>query len=86
MGQNGGKRPGAGRKSKAEEFALAEKLKVFDEMAFKALEAGIKKKDFVYIKLFMEYRYGKPTETIKMDATVEQTVLKIGYGDKDAED
>lgn len=86
MAQNGGARPGAGRKSKAEELALAERLGPMDDIALKAIQKGIENDDFSFVKLFMEYRYGRPTETIKMDANVQQTILKVGYGNKDAED
>ena len=64
---NGGKRPGAGRKSKAEEIALIEKLSPYDDIAIEALIQGVEKKEFPFIKLFLEYRYGKAKETVDLN-------------------
>lgn len=63
-GQNGGARPGAGRKPKADEIALIERLSPMDEIALKALKIGVSSGDFNFIKLFMEYRFGKPKQDI----------------------
>lgn len=46
--------------------ALIERLTPFEGIALKALEKGIKKGDFAFIKLFMEYRFGKPKEKIDL--------------------
>ena len=40
MGSYGGKRQGAGRKSKSEEIELIEKLTPLEPLAFAALEQG----------------------------------------------
>ena len=64
---NGGARPGAGRKSKAEEIKLIEQLTPLAEDALKALKSGIKAGEFPFIKLFYEYYAGKPTD--KVDVT-----------------
>lgn len=63
----GGKREGAGRKSKADEIALVERLTPMDDIAFSALEAGLNTGEFGFVKLFFEYRFGKPNE--KVDIT-----------------
>ena len=63
---NGGARKGAGRKPKADEIALIELLSPLDDLAFKALEIGVKAGEFPYVKMFMEYRYGKPKETVNL--------------------
>lgn len=60
---HGGKREGSGRKPKAEEIELIERLSPLDDSAFEALKEGIENKDFRYVKMFYEYRYGKPKET-----------------------
>ena len=65
----GGKRTGAGRKPKTEEIELIELLSPLDPIAFTQLEKGVKKGDFNFIKLFFEYRHGKPKQTI--DATLK---------------
>jgi len=62
----------AGRKTKAEEIELIERLSPLDDMAFEALKEGIEKNDFRYVKLFHEYRYGKPKET--KDINLDQDV------------
>lgn len=71
MGQNGGARPGSGRKSKAEELKLIEKLSPMEPTAMKALEAGVKKGEFPYLKLFFEYYFGRPTEIIDLEHSGE---------------
>lgn len=59
---NGGKRPGSGRKRKAEEQLLIEKLSPMDDKVFRAIERGIEENDFRFVKMFFEYRFGKPVE------------------------
>lgn len=65
-----------GRPPKADEVALIEKLTPLDEIAYKALEQGVREGNFPFIKLFMEYRFGKPKETIDQHTTGE-TVVKV---------
>ena len=64
-GKNGGARPGAGRKPKADEVAMIELLSPMDEVALNALKKGLAAGEFPYVKMFMEYRYGKPKEKIE---------------------
>jgi hypothetical protein len=71
---NGGKRQGAGRPTKADELLLIEKLSPLDDLAFKELEKGVKAGDFSFIKMFFEYRFGKPAEKVKLDANIEQQI------------
>lgn len=66
-GKNGGARPGAGRKPKSDEIALIERLSPYDDVAIKALIDGVKTKEFPYIKLFLEYRFGKAKESIDLN-------------------
>jgi len=68
-GSNGGARPGAGRKPKADELELIERLKPLDDLAFTTLTELINKGDQAALKLFMSYRYGMPRQTI--DANIE---------------
>jgi hypothetical protein len=60
---HGGKRDGAGRKSKADEVTLIEKLSPLEDTAFEALKRGVEKGDFKFVQLFYNYYAGKPTET-----------------------
>jgi hypothetical protein len=71
--QNGGKREGAGRKPKSEEAELIARLSPLDDEALKQLTQGVKGGDFQYLKMFFEYRYGKPKQTIdaKVDGQME---------------
>lgn len=72
-GNHGGRRAGAGRKSKAEEQKLIEKLKdkIGDDKAFEALEKLIEKKDFRAIQLYFNYRFGKPKEDVSISTDFE---------------
>lgn len=75
---HGGKREGAGRKPKVEETKLIERLSPLDDMAFEALRKGVEKGDYAFVKMFMEYRYGKPKETVSMTSTNENIeVIRI---------
>ena len=67
---NGGAREGAGRKPKAEEVALIEKLTPLEPLAFEALMKGLEKADFKYVQLFYNYYAGKPRET--KDITINE--------------
>lgn len=79
---HGGKREGAGRKPKEEEIKLIEKLSPMDDLAFTKLKAGMEKGDFQYIKMFFEYRFGKPKD--KLDVTSNgQTISAIKLVDVD---
>ena len=66
---NGGYREGSGRKPKAEEQQLIEKLTPLEPLALKALENGLKEDKPWAVRLFYAYRWGKPRETkdIQMD-------------------
>jgi|TARA_R100000084_G_scaffold105860_1_gene63673 hypothetical protein len=73
----GGKREGSGRKSKADEVQLIEKLGPLENKAFKALEAGIESGDFKYVQLFYHYFAGKPRETKDINLASEQPLFKL---------
>ena len=60
---HGGARKGAGRKSKADEINLIEKLSPLEDAAYQALKSGVEKGDFKYVQLFYNYYAGKPRET-----------------------
>jgi len=62
---NGGARQGAGRKPKAQEKELIEKLdNIIDkEEVLKKLKELINEGDMRALNLYMGYRYGKPKET-----------------------
>lgn len=60
---HGGKREGAGRKSKSDEINLIEKLSPLEDAAFQALKQGVEQGDFKFVQLFYNYYAGKPRET-----------------------
>jgi len=67
---HGGKRDGAGRKSKAEEVNLIEKLSPLEDAAYIALKDGVERGDFKFVQLFYNYYAGKPRET--KDITINE--------------
>jgi len=75
-GKNGGKREGAGRKPKADEVELIERLSPMDDLALQKLKEGVSSGDFKFIQLFMNYRYGRPKE--KKDITSNGESLNFG--------
>ena len=75
-GKNGGKREGAGRKPKADEVELIERLSPMDDLALQKLKEGVNSGDFKFIQLFMNYRYGRPKE--KKDITSNGETLNFG--------
>ena len=56
IGNNGGRRP------KATEQALAEKLHPLNDKALQALESGLENGQSWAVKLYFEYLYGKPRQ------------------------
>lgn len=74
-----GENRNAGRKPKAMEIELIEKLTPLDELAFKELEKGIKSGSFQYLKLYFEYRYGKPKDNgiAEMEYKYEPFVIEL---------
>ena len=84
MGKNGGARPGAGRKSRAEEIKLIESLTPLAPEALKALEKGLKAGEFPFVKLFYEYYAGKPTDFVEVDGGIShELTFKVIRAPKD---
>ena len=73
----GGKREGSGRKSKAEEVQLIERLTPLEDKAFAALQKGIESGDFKYVQLFYHYYAGKPRETKDITLNAEQPLFEL---------
>jgi len=61
-----------GRKPKAEEINLIEKLTPLEDAAYQALKAGVEKGDFKFVQLYYNYYAGKPRET--KDITINEDV------------
>lgn len=64
---NGGAREGAGRPSKDRQAKLIEKLSPHEDeiIAIIVEKAKTGQKDFV--KMYMEYLHGRPTQTVQLD-------------------
>ena len=75
--KNNGGHTTAGRKSKAEEVQLIEKLGALEPLAFMALEKGLENGDFKFTQLFYNYYAGKPRETKDITVTNEQPIFNI---------
>ena len=77
--KRGGKREGAGRKSKSEEMQLVEMLNkhIDKDEAIQKLKAMINNGDFKAIQLYMNYLYGKPKETKDISITSEQPLFDL---------
>ena len=65
--KHGGARQGAGRKPKEDELKIIERLDniIESDDALNSLKELINDKNFNAIKLYFEYRFGKPKETIE---------------------
>ena len=64
-----------GRPSKAEEQKLIQKLTPFNDLALKALQEGLQKKEQWSVKLYFEYFYGKPQQ--RVDVTTNDDSLHL---------
>ena len=74
--KHGGARKGAGRKPKAEEQKLIERLDniINSDEAIEKLKMLINKPDLAAIRLYFEYRFGKPKDSIDVtssDASIQ---------------
>lgn len=78
MAKHGGKRDNAGRKSKAEEQALIERLSPLEDLAHIKLHEAIRVGEQWALKMYFEYMYGKPAQgvdlTTKGDKITDFTV------------
>lgn len=72
---NGGARQGAGRKAKADEQKLIEKLSPLEDKAFKALTNAIDDQESWAVKMYFEYMYGKPKEKVEITKVKEQPLF-----------
>ena len=65
-----------GRPPKAEEQLLVERLSPLDDEALEQLQIAINDGKSWAIKLFFEYRYGKPKETKDITLNTEQPLFE----------
>lgn len=76
---NGGKRKGAGRKGKAQEMHLLERLDkhIDNDDAILLLKSKMDEGDFKALQLYMNYYYGKPKETKDVTINTEQPLFDL---------
>ena len=74
---NGGHKTNGGRKPKVEEQKLIEKLTPLAPKAYKALNESLADGQGWAVKLFFEYMYGKPKQTIDQNNTHTLDNFKI---------
>ena len=72
---NGGHPTNGGRKPKADEQLLIEKLTPLEPLAFAALKTGLEEKHNWAVKLWFEYTYGKPRETKDLNIVSERPIF-----------
>lgn len=65
----------AGRKTKADELKLVERLTPLADLAYAALEQGLEQANPLFVKMWFEYMHGKPSQ--KIDADVELNVKQL---------
>ena len=67
----GGRRLGSGRKPKADELKLVEKLDnlIDNDVVLKKLGELVAKGDIRALQLYFNYRYGKPKEKIDINSS-----------------
>ncbi len=68
--KNNGGNKNAGRKSKAEEQSLIEKLTPLEPIAFNALTIALNEGKDWAVKLFFQYNFGMPKQVIDQNSNV----------------
>jgi hypothetical protein len=76
--KNNGGHPNSGRKPKADEIAMIERLSPMENKAYKALEQGVENGDFKFVQLYFNYYAGKPKETKDITLNTEQPIFNLG--------
>tara|TARA_R100001460_G_scaffold6748_2_gene17511 strand:- start:341 stop:607 length:267 start_codon:yes stop_codon:yes gene_type:complete len=84
MAEWGGKRNNAGRKPKADELQLLEKLSPMEDLFLQVLHDGLKKGDYKFAQLYANYYYGKPRETQDITLNQDTPLFEVVVKDNDA--
>lgn len=74
--KHGGARKGAGRKPKIDELALIERLSPMDDLALETMRTLIEANELGALKLFFEYRFGKPKQDIDANISLKDFNIK----------
>jgi hypothetical protein len=83
--RNNGGNKNAGRKPKAEEVKLIEKLTPLEPLAFKALTTALKEGKDWAVKLFFQYNYGMPKQIIEQTNIGEVTKIVLTDATRDSD-
>jgi hypothetical protein len=75
--KHGGTRANSGRKSKAEEQSLVDKLKPIDPIARRVLQNAVNGGEKWAVELFFKYFYGLPTQVIDQTINTEDNEIRI---------
>jgi hypothetical protein len=59
----------SGRLPKVKELEMIERLSPLDDQAFEELKKGIERGEFAYIKLYFNFRFGRPRQI--QDVTIQ---------------
>jgi hypothetical protein len=73
--KNNGGHKNSGRKSKAEEQKLIEKLSPFEKEAINQLRQAVEEGTPWAIKMYFEYMYGKPKMQVEADLDLKGSFL-----------
>tara|TARA_R110001592_G_scaffold231480_4_gene488624 strand:+ start:888 stop:1154 length:267 start_codon:yes stop_codon:yes gene_type:complete len=84
MAEWGGKRNNAGRKAKADEVQLLEKLSPMEGLFLQVLHDGLKKGDYKFAQLYANYFYGKPRETQDITLNQDTPLFEVVVKENDA--
>ncbi len=85
-GAKKGENRGQGRKPKADEEKLIQKLSQLDDKAFACLKKGIEEGNYQFWNKFMEFRYGKPKERVDVTSNEESINIPIiNFASNDSE-
>lgn len=78
---NGGARKGAGRKPKIDELKLIERLDnlIDSDEVIKKMKQLIEDDNYNALKLYMEYRFGKPKEKLDITTNNESLNTDLDY-------
>jgi len=75
--KNNGGNTNAGRKSKAEEQSLIEKLSPLEPKAFKAFSNALDEGKDWAVKLFFQYNFGMPKQVIDQNTTMNVNTFDV---------
>ena len=78
--KNNGGHSNGGRKPKAEEQKLVEKLSPLEPKAYQALENAIEDDQSWAVKIFFEYMYGRPKQAVDITSggeKMQQPIISI---------